>query len=56
VEKYVVDEGDKGWALDGAHGLLMDELWVSEIQSAHDRHALRVLGRGQVGLAPILTT
>ena len=51
VEKHVVDEGDKGWALDGANGLLMDELRVSEIQSAHDRHALMVLGRGQVGLA-----
>ena len=50
VEKHVVNEGDKGWALDGANGLLMDELRVSEIQSAHDRHALMVLGRGQVGL------
>lgn len=51
VEKHVVDEGDKSWALDGANGLLMDELRVSKIQSAHDRHALMMLGRGQVGLA-----
>ena len=51
VEQHGVDEGDQGWALDGANGLLMDELRVSEIQSAPDRHALRVLGRGQGGLA-----
>ena len=51
VKKHVVDEGDEGWTLDGANGLLMNELRVSEIQSAHDRHALMVLGRGPVGLA-----
>ena len=51
LEQHVIDEGNKGWARDGANGLLMDELRVSEIQSAHDRYALMVLGRGQVGLA-----